>query len=158
MSSILKSSASRSLIFGTLVSRATATLPQTAAGNLFAVTGGRIVLLAIVGQVTTVIQAQVNATKLQSVPTTGSAVDLSATVDINALEAGGLLSLVTALTATPFSLALAKQNSGAVPIQAVGIVIPIGNIALNCAASNTGSIKWDLMYVPLDNAGAVTAA
>jgi hypothetical protein len=159
MSSLIKSSAMRTIDLGILVSRATATLPQTAAGNIFLITGGRVLVTSIIGQVTTVIQNQANVTKLQSVPTVGSTVDLSATVDIANLEAGGLLGLTTAQTATPFSLALAKQLAGAIPLDiGLGVIIATGAIALNCGASNTGSVKWDLTYIPYDTGASVAAA
>lgn len=159
MSSLIKTSATRFLGLGTLVSRATAALPQTAAGNIFTVTGGRVLVTTIVGQVTTIIQNQANVTKLQAVPAVGSTVDLSATVDIANLEVGGLLGLTIAQTATPFSLALAKQLAGALPIDmGVGVIIATGAIALNCGASNTGSVKWDLTYWPFDTGASVSAA
>jgi hypothetical protein len=158
MSSQIKGTALRTMDLGNLVSRTTAALPQTTASAIFTVAGGRVLITSIVGQVTTVIQAQANATKLQAVPTTGTTVDLSATVDINALEAGGLLSLTPAQSATPFSLALAKQLSGAIPVQNLGIIVAIGSISLSCAASNTGSVKWDLTYIPYDTGASVAAA
>lgn len=158
MSVIVQGSQLRAITYGVKVSRATATLPQSTAGTLFTVTGGRVILTSILGEVTTVIQTQANATKLQSVPTTGTTVDLSATKDITALEVGGFLSLTPDLDATPFSVALQQQNAGATTLPALGIVIPVGAIKLNCAASNTGSIKWDLTYIPLDDGASVAAA
>lgn len=158
MSTILQGDQLRTLRYGMEVNRATAALPQTAAGSLFTVSGGRVLVTSILGEVTTAIQNQLNNTKLQSVPTTGSTVDLCATVDIAALEVGGFLSLTPDLDATPFSVTLQKQNAGAITMPVCAIVIPIGAIKLNCAASNTGSIKWTLTYVPLDNGASVAAA
>ena len=87
MTTIIQNSAVRLISEGILVSRATAALPATAAQNIFTVSGGRILLVALVGEVTTIIQAQATTVKVTSTPTTGSAIDLStATADINALE------------------------------------------------------------------------
>lgn len=158
MSTLIQGDQLRALRYGFKVDRATATLPQTTAGSLFTVSGGRVLLTSILGEVTTVIQNQANNTKLQSVPTTGSTVDLCAVVDTAALEVGGYLSLTPDLDATPFSVALQKQLAGAITMPVCGIVIPIGAIKLNCAASNTGSVKWSLTYVPLDNGASVVAA
>jgi hypothetical protein len=36
-----------------------------------------------------------------------------------------------------------------------GIVVPIGAIKLNTAATNTGAFKWSLFYVPLDDGASV---
>jgi hypothetical protein len=158
MSTLIQGDQLRALRYGQKVDRATATLPQTTAGSLFTVTGGRVVVTSILGEVTTAIQNQANNTKLQSVPTTGSTVDLCAVVDIAALEVGGFLSLTPDLDATPFSVALQKQNAGAISLPVTGLIIPIGAIKLNCAASNTGSVKWSVTYVPFDNGAYITAA
>lgn len=152
MGALIAGSAYRNMQYGLQVLRATATLPQSAAGSLFAITGGRILLTSIVGEVTTVIQTQANNTKLQSVPTTGTTVDLCAVLDISAKEVGALFG-ITGL----FSDAMVGPNAGATVIPRNPVVVPIGNIKLNCAASNTGSVKWALTYVPLD-AGASVAA
>lgn len=143
----------RRLLFGNKVERVAGALPQTAAGSLFTVTGGRILLTSIVGQVTTVIQTQANNTKLQSVPTVGTAVDLCAVLDISAKEVGALFG-VTGL----FSDALVGANAGATVLPRNGIVIPAGAIKLSCAASNTGAAKWTITYVPLDAGVSVAAA
>jgi hypothetical protein len=153
MSVIIQGDQLRTILYGTKVDRATATLPQTAAGSLFTVSGGRILLTSIVGQVTTVIQTQANNTKLQSVPTTGTTVDLCAVLDISAKEVGCLFG-ITGL----FTDAMLGSNAGATVVPRNPIVVPVGAIKLNCAASNTGSVKWSMTYVPLDNGASVAAA
>jgi hypothetical protein len=153
MSVLIQGPQVRQVLLGIKVDRATAALPQTAAGTLFTVTGGRILLTSIVGEVTTVIQAQANATKLQAVPTTGSAVDLCATLDITGDEVGCLYGITGTL-----ATAMVGANAGATVLPANGLVVPIGAIKLNCAASNTGSVKWSMTYIPLDDAATVAAA
>lgn len=140
-------------MFGLAVERATANIPQTALGTLFTVSGGRVICFLILGEVTTIIQAQANAAKLVSTPTVGSAVDLCATADINGLEVGGKL-IAPNVAAT----ALGKTNGGAA-FGAYGFtIVPPGTIGLNTAASSTGAIKWTLFYTPLDPGGAVVAS
>lgn len=143
----------RKLLFGQKIDRAAAALPQTTAGTLFTVSGGRILLTSIVGQVTTVIQAQANNTKLQAVPTVGTAVDLCANLDISADEVGCLYG-ITGL----FSDAMVGANAGATVAPRNPLIIPAGAIKLACAASNTGAVKWSLTYVPLDSGASVAAA
>ena len=143
----------RRIQFGHKVDRATAALPQTATGTLFTVSGGRILLTGIVGEVTTVIQTQANNTKLVHTPTTGTAVDLCAVLNISAKEVGTLFG-ITGL----FSDALVGANAGAGVMPRNPVVLPIGNLGLSCAASNTGSVKWSITWVPLDDAGVVVAA
>lgn len=153
MSVIISGDQIRAILFGTRVARDTATLPATATGSLFTVTGGRVLITSIVGEVTTAIQAQANAVKLVATPTTGTVNDLSGTVDINALAVGGLLG-ATGLAGD----ALVKSTGGGVSNLRNPIVVAIGAIGLNTAATNTGSVKWVLTYVALDNGAAVAAA
>lgn len=146
----------RAIADGILVSRATATLPATAAQNIFTVSGGRILLLALIGEVTTVIQAQSTTVKVTSTPTTGSAIDMSSTgADINGLEVGGRVALANPPAA---GTALVKTNAGYTNLQNVQTVVPIGTISYTTGATSTGSIKWDLFYVPYDAAATVAAA
>jgi hypothetical protein len=143
----------RKLLFGQKIDRAAAALPQTTAGTLFTVTGGRILLTSIVGQVTTVIQTQANNTKLQSVPAVGTAVDLCAVLDISADEVGCLYGI-----SGLFSDAMVGANAGAGVAPRNPLIIPAGAIKLSCAASNTGAVKWSVTYVPLDSGASVAAA
>ena len=138
---------------GFRVSRSTAALPQTAQSALFNVTGGRVMILGVVGEVTTIIQNQANNTKIVANPTTGSDVDLCAVLSTANKEVGTLFGI----TGT-FATALVGSNAGAGVMCSQPVVVPVGTIDLNCAASNTGSVKWDLWYLPLDDGAAVTAA
>ena len=136
--------------------RATAALPQTADGGLFRITGGKILVHGIYGEVTTVIQTQANNTKLKHNPSgTGSDVDLCAVLDISADAVGTVYSitgvLATALKSTTLWLVVPADN-----IADPGLVLGPGDIELDCAASNTGSVKWILHYTPLDPEAAVS--
>ena len=140
-------------LLGLHVPRATATLPQTTQSALFTVSGGRIALTAIIGEVTVIIQTQANNTKLVSNPTTGTDVDICAVLNISADEVGCLYG-ITGL----FSDALVGAAAGATVLPRNPVVVPEGTIDLSCAASNTGSVAWDLWYVPLDAGASVAAA
>lgn len=143
----------RMLALGVPVERAAANLPQTTQSALFTVAGGRVMITGLIGEVTTVIQAQANATKVVSNPTTGTDVDLCATLDINGKEAGTLFG-ITGI----FANAMVGANAGAGIIGERKPVVPIGTIDLNCAASNTGAVKWTLFYLPIDDGATVVAA
>ena len=139
---------------GFLVERATAALPQTAVGNLFTVTGGRIIVRGLVGQVTTAIQAQANATKLVYDPTaTGANQDLCATLDINGHAVGIMYGITGIVTDAMKSNLLFMKND-----IDQGVMLNAGAIALSCAASNTGSVAWSLFYIPIDTGVTVAAA
>ncbi len=153
MTAIIQGDQLRTILFGTKVDRATAALPQTTQAALFTITGGRILLTSIVGEVTTAIQNQANNTKLVANPTTGTDVDICAVLNVAADEVGCLYG-ITGL----FSDALVGANAGAGVIPRNPVVLPVGTLDLNCAASNTGSVKWSLTYIALDNGASVAAA
>lgn len=153
MSVLNDGDAFRKALFGLAVERATAALPQTTQSALFTVTGGRVLVTSIVGEVTTVIQTQANNTKIVSNPTTGTDVDLCAVLDITADQVGCLYG-ITGI----FADAMVGANAGATVVPQRAVVVPIGTIDLSCAASNTGAVKWKITYVPLDTGAAIAAA
>lgn len=137
--------------------RAAAALPQTTDVALFRITGGKVRIKSIIGEVTTVIQNQANNTKIKFNPSgTGSDVDLCAVLDISADAVGTLYSIVgvvaTAMKSTTLWGVLPADN-----IPAEGIILGPGDIELDCAASNTGAVKWTVEWEPVDGAGHLTA-
>ena len=136
---------------GIHVAKAAATLPQTSTQHLFTITGGRVLVRLLFGEVTTIIQSTDPVAKITSTPTTGTAVDVASTVDLSSLEAGGLLIVEGDGTA------LIKGNAGASFFAngAHEFIAPIGYIDLITGASKTGATKWDLYYVPLDDGASV---
>lgn len=133
--------------FGACIAyRATAALPQSVGSAIFTVTG-RVKLIHIIGTVTTAIQNQANNTKLTATPSAAglSAVDICATLDI----ANDAVGTVYNITGT-FANALVGASQGAAVYQAAPVTLEAGTLDLNCAASNTGSVKWQVWYLPLD--------
>lgn len=153
MTAMIQGDQLRTIIFGNKVDRATATLPATATGSIFTVTVGNVLITSLIGVVTTSIQAQANAIKLVATPTTGAVNDLSGTVDVNGLAAGGLLA-PTGLAGD----ALVKSTGGGISNLRNPIVVAIGAIGVNTAATNTGSVRWSVTWVPLDNGATLVAA
>lgn len=135
-----------------IVERATATLPQTAQGALFTVTG-RITIAKIIGEVTTIIQAQATNIKLVSDPTVGADVDLCAVVDINA-DAVGTMYNITGTVGD----AMIATTSGAMQTQPNWLECSAGAIDLSADASSTGSIKWTIHWIPIDEGSTLIAA
>lgn len=133
-------------------SRASATLPATTATPYFTVTG-KIRLLDIVGEVTTVIQTQANNAKLIANPTVGADVDLCAVLDITAKAVGTLFSITGTL-----ANAMVATTSGAGVAQASPLIVTAGTIDLSCSATNTGATKWLVRYQPLDVGARVFSA
>lgn len=139
------------LNLGIHVVKAAAALPQTATQHLFTVTGGRVLVNLLFGEVTTIIQSSDPVAKVTSTPTVGTAVDVGATVDLSSLEVGGLLVVEGDGTA------IVKGNAGASFFAAGAhqFIAPIGFLDLITGASKTGATKWDLYYVPIDDGASV---
>lgn len=135
--------------FGTRVDRAAANLPASTSGNLFSVSGS-VVVTSILGTVTTGIQAQANAIKLEAYNTANSAAtDMCATVDSNGAVAGKVFGITGITTA-------AAILGYAVPTGSIIVTGP-GFIRLNAAATNTGQMSWTLTYIPLTPGASVAA-
>lgn len=143
-------------ILGVQVDRATAALPASAASAIFTIAGGRVAITSIVGEVTTVIQTQADNTKLTFDPTAaGATQDLCAVLDITADAVGTMYSITgTPATALGDSLNFVSSNK----MLAQPLILKPGSILLDCAATNTGSVKWTLTYVPYDDGATVVAA
>jgi len=145
---------SRELTTGIRVDRATAALPQTTAEDIFTIASGRVLVVGLVGEVTTVIQTQANNTKLVSNPTaTGASQDLCAVLDITADPVGELYTISGTVAD-----AMRSDLLIGIPYLANPLILSEGAIELNCAASSTGSVAWSIIYVPWDADATVTAA
>jgi hypothetical protein len=138
---------------GFRVDRDTATLPQTTNHALFNIAGGRVLMTAIIGEVTTAIGGADN-TKLTAYPTVATAgtTDICANLDIDTCDVGDILSI----TGTPADAMLVAHGGAAQTGKAV--VLPIGTLNLACAANRDGAIKWSLFYFPLDDGAYVEAS
>jgi len=133
------------------VTRVSNTLPQSVAAPIFVVSGA-VKIVEIVGEVMTVVQTQLNNTKLIANPTEGADTDICAVLDITAAAVGSMFNITGTL-----ANAMVKQANGAHIAQAGEVVIPAGTIDLSCSASSTGAIKWSVAYIALE-AGATVAA
>lgn len=136
---------------GQRVDRATANI--LTGTDLFTVAGGRVLVTQIVGEVTTIMETKTINFKLASDPTVGTTNDMCANLDLTAAEQGTLLTISG--TAAD---ALRAGKSGSVVGQNSPIVVAVGAIEATVGATHTGSIKWSLWYVPLDDGAYVEAA
>ncbi len=141
---------------GFRVDRDAATLPQGVDGALFTISGGRVLLTSIIGEVTVEIETQANNTKLKLNPTaTGVDQDLCAVLSITADAVGELYTISGVVGDALRSDLLIGLNS---LLGAGGMILSEGDIELDCAASNTGEIKWTLFYLPIDTGAVIEVA
>jgi len=132
--------------------RATGALAQTGDLSLFTVTG-RVKLISIIGEVTTIIQTQANNTLLKINPTVWADVDLCAALDISADAVWTNYNITWTLAD-----AMVATTSGAWVYQAAPLILTAWVIELECAASNTWSVKWIVQYEPIDAGARIIAA
>jgi hypothetical protein len=154
MSVIVQGDQLRTINFGVKVTGGAKTLPATATGAIFNVTGGRVLITSLVGVVTTATGA--TATNLRFVATpsgSGSVNDLSGDVAVASIALGGLIG-ITGLAAD----AAVKSTGGGVSGQRNPIIVAAGAVGVKTDATNTGALTWTCTYVPLDNGASVTAA
>lgn len=146
---------SRELTTGIRVDRATATLPQSTDEAIFTITTGRILLVGLVGEVTTVIGTGTTPEmKVKFNPTaTGADTDIAANLDI-ADDAVGTLYSITGTVANAVQEGLLVING----MLAAPLVLSEGDIEIEMDESVTGSVSWSLMYVPWDADAEVAAA
>jgi hypothetical protein len=140
-------------VLGNKVDRTAATLPATTTTTYFTISVGRILLLMLLGEVTTVVQAQATTFKWTSTPTVGTAVDMCATADLNAKEAGTMLGI----TGLP-SDAMVATNAGLTTGMKQQMILPIGNLRVTTGATSTGATKWSAFWIPIDDGALLVAA
>lgn len=144
------------LHLGFRVEKAQGATVATGETSLFTITGGRVLLTQIVGEVTTVIQTQATSVKIvydpDSTVTAGADTDLCAVLDISA-DVVGLLYGITGTVADAMI-----EGLGRVLAQHTPHVLSEGAIHQNSSAASSGGIKWTMWYVPLDDGAVVVAA
>lgn len=157
MSTLITNKDVRLIAAGIIVSRATSLVAQTLT-SLFTISGGRILLVALVGELTVANDSTATTISIGHTSTVGSAgssaVALASATAITSKEIGTKLGLGTTAGA-----ALVVGTNASTPLVAPPrLVIGQGDITYTGAVgAGTASVKWDLVYVPLDNGAQVVA-
>lgn len=136
---------------GNITSRADKVLPQTATETLFTVSVAPIWLFHIYGQIGTLVQAQADTIKIQCIQTGQTAVDMCATLDLNAAAAASYIGITG-------TAANAAVKGFGLPIMATAWLIPVGTISLITSASNTGTARWIAHWAPAEAGGTLVAS
>ncbi|GIH23009.1 hypothetical protein Aph01nite_13190 [Acrocarpospora phusangensis] len=164
MSALIKNNEMRSVLLGRRAAK-TAGFTQNAGTDLFAVTGGRVILTSLVGQVSTVIPNTASLTiKLQHTPSGGSAGDLSAATVITADAVGTFYSLTTGIAADLLSeQSPAGSEAPTVtfaPLLHVPLILPVGVLRVLCSdhAPGAGAVQWTATWFGYDGASKLAAA
>ncbi len=141
-------------VLGIRVQRATAVLPATTQAAIFTIAGGQVLVTGLIGTVTTATGATATTLQVAGNPTSGTDVNLSTAVSVASKEVGTIITLGTTVGG---ALSVQNAGGGALPI-GTGFVLNPGTLDLITSATNTGSVKWTLTYVPLEDGASVTAA
>jgi hypothetical protein len=160
-------------VMGRNVARSATALVQNTGTSLFTATGGAVILTGVVGRVTTAVANTASLTiKLQYTPSGGSAADLCGATTVTNDAVGTWYSLVSGV-ATDLLSVQSVSAIGGTPVAASEvpnvtfahllwrpIIVPAG--ALSVLVSNhspgSGAVRWDCMYVPLDDGATVAAS
>jgi hypothetical protein len=152
MSNSIKATAFRDLVFGLNVSKATAVLPATAYGALFTVTAGRVLVTGLIGEFTIAADATATTVKVTGTPTTGTAVDWTTATAVTSKEIGAQMTLPAAAGS---ALVVTNGGAGGQMQLKSPYIAAIGTIGITTSATNAGSAKWTIFYVPLDTGATV---
>ena len=155
MTAMIQGDQVRSNTLGIAVFRAAALQPATTTAAIFTIAGGKVLITSIVGEVVVATPATVNTLAINGTPTSGTQVVWASAVSTASKEAGTVITIAGTVGG-----ALVVNNAGAGnPITPTGLVGQIGTITLTTTGTAaTGTIKWMVTYVPLDNGASVTAA
>lgn len=136
--------------FGFCTQRAAAALPSSVIGSIFTISGGRILIRSLTGIVSTTLSGT-NSTSVGLTPlnTGTSAPTILCTAGIIPVAAGSPL---TGL----FGGALLVTVAGGLVQAAPWLAVP-GDVTITPASTVTGTVAWDLIWVPIDPAARVVA-
>ncbi len=117
---------------------------------------GSIQILSIIGRVTTVIETAATTCKLGIQADALTIQDMCATLDLNAFAVGTMLGITGTYADAMTGTTAVPTRAPMTPINAT--CITSGIIKVTYGAASTGVIVWELLWVPLNAAGTVTAA
>lgn len=151
MTAIIQGSQLAAIALGTRVESGIKTVPQNALDALFTITGGKVAVMGVIGEVTTVIGGTTPSAKLVANPTVGADTDIVTAVAVTADPVGTLYGVATVGGAL-------QVLESAAPLNQTPFVLKPGTLDLQVSAADaTGAIKWSLFYVPVDDGASVAA-
>lgn len=162
MSVLIQGDQIRALLLGVRVQKATVSAPQSTSAAIFNVTGGKVAITSIVGEVTTVIGGTTVSYNVTYTKSGGSAVDLCAATVCTSDAVGTLYSVSTGVATDLLSAqtitGTEAPNVTFAQLLRQPIIVDAGSVNWKTSASTTGAVTWNLTYIPYDNGAAVAAA
>lgn len=153
MANFLQGNQLRLIREGFKVNRAAAVLPSSTLGNIFTVTGGRILIVSLTGYVITLLSGT-NSTTVGITPTLSGGASAPAI-----LSSAGIIPVAVG------SPVVSKLDGGALIVTVNGSLLPAapyltvpGSITITTASTVTGTMSWEMIYVPYDDGASVVAA
>lgn len=125
--------------------------------EIYTVVGGKVLIHNLHGTVTTIIQTQTCNLSITFDATVGAAVTLASTLDITARDVGVTFNIEMDTTAVVASGTTTIGGFTLSHLLAAPAVLAAGALNQVLSADNTGSIKWDLWYEPLEPGAYVIA-
>ena len=160
MSTLIQPNQVFTVQYGLLVTKAAATIPQTATVTLYTVAGGAVLVTAMHGTVTTVIGATATTLALGTAPTAGTAKTsgIASATAITSSEVGVWVApgITSGAALQVAGAGGAGANAGFVNNTGPAFVVMTGTITWTTSASTTGAMKWYLSYIPLDVGASVS--
>jgi hypothetical protein len=161
MSVLLKSNQILGVFYGSQVTGGADTLPASTSGDIFTITGGRIIITSLIGKVTTAIQNQACTLSIGNKPSGGSAqaTSLCTATAITNLAVGTFVALKLYATDS----LLVSANPGVLSPSELSAItggtalVDAGTIDITTSATNTGAITWSLTFIPYDSGVTVVA-
>lgn len=149
-------------VVGNVARKAATALVTNSTNSLFTVSGGLVLVTALVGQVTTAIPNTASLTgKLVHTPSGGSAGDLTAATSLTNNALGTFYSIGTGVAADDMT----EQATGGSTTVSVtyaptpGRPLVLGTGVIGITISNhtvtPGAVKWYCTWIPLDSGAAV---
>lgn len=142
------------MALGFHVAKASETLPSSTTQNIFTISGGRVLVRCLLGEVTVEVGAGTTPDlQVQLDPTTGSTIDVATDVVIASDEVGTLYYVEGDGTALiPISSGYGQAAAGQ------GFILPVGTLQIVTSETTAGATKWDIWYFPLDVGASIASA
>jgi hypothetical protein len=159
MAGFIQGTQLRALNYGTQVTKAAQTPPNSgSSATLFTVAGGVVLVHYLIGRVSTALSGTTGAIALGTKPT-GSTEETAGIATAGVVGGAEVGTFVVPLASSGLAstLVVCAKVAGNVPFLPNPILVNTGTIEVTTSvATMTGAIDWYLAYVPLDTGASVS--